>query len=296
MGNEWLATRLSGIDWRQTFSDYAQITFGVFLLSLAFNLFYVQNEVVPGGVSSLGVIANYLFKAPVGLIVFVLNVPIFIAGLVWAGGVATGARTLYAIVAFSFILDVTAPFLPSLTKTPLLYIAFGGALDGLGIGIVLRAQGTTGGTDILARVLYRFTGIGISEWMFVLNGGIVVLAAIVFGLEQAMYGVMIAGVSAFVTDVTLSGGQEARQALIISDKSEQIRDALLHRMERGVTVISSHGGYTDTERPILMCVVRRTEIITLRRLVYEIDPRAFVTVGLITNVWGEGFDRIDREV
>lgn len=290
-----LRARLRGVDWKQTAFDYLMITLGVFLLSLAFNLFYVPNEVVPGGVFSVGVLANSALGIPVGVVTMVLNIPIFLAGLRWAGGVSSGLRTVYAILLFSVLVDALAGKLPEVTREPLLYIAYGGTLDGLGIGLVLRAEGTTGGTDILGRLLNRFTGIRTSQGIFLFNGLILAGAAWLFGVEQAMYGVMLAGVSAFVADLVLAGGRQARQAFIISSKWEAIRDRLLHSLGRGVTILSGEGAYTGSERPTLMCIIGRSEVIPLKRLVSEVDPQAFVVIGTTSDVWGEGFERMDGQ-
>src|SRR5690606_21009132 len=291
-----LAGQVAKLGRRQIAIDYVTMTAGAFALGLAYNLFFVPNEVVSGGISGVGVIAHYLFGWPVGLVTLLLNVPLFIAGLRWGGGLSTGVRTVYAVIVMTATIDLTAPFIPAVTDNPLLFITYGGLLDGLGVGLVLRAQGTTAGTDIMARLLHHFTGLEISRGMFLTNALIIAGAAIVFGLEKAMFGVIVAAISAWAVNVVLAGGRQARQAFIISEKWEEVRDVMLTEMGRGVTIVPGTGAYTGRERPMLMSIVSPREVPAVRRLVHDIDPRAFVIFGMATEVYGEGFYPIDREV
>lgn len=297
-----LAERWQGFiaDWRgntrRMIGDYLQITLGALIMAVGYNLFLISNGIVSGGITGLGIIANEVFNWPVGLVVFALNVPLFAAGLRWGGGFTTGLRSVYGVIMLSLALDLTAPYLPVITDNPLLYIMYGGLLDGLGVGLVLRAQGTTGGTDIIGRVVKTWTGIPISQIVFVTNVIIIGLAALIFGVEKALYGVMVAAVSAYAVDFVLGGSNRVRQAIIISSEWQQIRDGVLAELGRGVTIVPARGGYTDNDRPILICVVGRSELITLRRLVMAIDPTAFVIVTATTEVWGHGFTAINDEI
>ena len=287
-------TRSTG--WGQILLDYGLITAGALSLALGYNLFFVANGIVSGGISGVGIIVHHLAGWPVGLVTALLNIPLFLAGLRWGGGMTTGVRTVYAVLVLSAAIDLTAPVLPTVTANPLLYITYGGLLDGLGVGLVLRSQGTTGGTDIIARLLRHFTGLEVSRGMFISNAIIIAGAALVFGLEKAMYGVMVAAISAWTVDVVLSGGRQARQAFIISDAWEQVRDALLEELGRGVTVVPAVGAYTGRERPMLMCIISPREVAAVRRLVQTIDPGAFVIIGTASEVYGEGFYPMDRSV
>jgi len=291
---ERLATHVARNGWRQIIIDYITITLGAVVLALANNLFFVPNEVVSGGITGIGIISHHLIGTPVGLVTLLLNVPLFIAGLRWAGGFATGVRTIYATLVMSVAIDLTAPLVPDITDNPLLFITYGGLLDGLGVGMVLRAQGTTAGTDIVARLLHHFTGLEVSRGMFISNALIITAAAIVFGLEKAMYGVIVAGVSAWSVNTVLAGGRQARQAFIISERWEEVRDALLMELARGVTIVPGVGAYTGKERQMLMCIISPREVAALRRLVHIIDPEAFVVIGFASEVYGEGFYPIDR--
>jgi uncharacterized membrane-anchored protein YitT (DUF2179 family) len=291
-----LKAYLAHLDWRATLWDYLQMTVGALSLALAYNLFFVPASVVSGGISGVGIIAYHLLGWPVGLVTLSLNIPLFIANLRWGGGIKSGIRTIYAVTVMSLAIDLTAPLLPTVTDNPLLVVAYGGLLDGLGVGLVLRARGTTGGTDIVAWLLRRFTGLEVSQGMFIANALIIGAAAWVFGLEQALYGVMVAAVSAWAVDFVLAGGRRARQALIISEKWPLIRDALLKELQRGVTIIEGEGAYTGTPRPVLMCVISPREVASVRQLVQAIDPQAFVIISAATEVWGEGFGSIHSQL
>lgn len=293
---EAFAAHVKKHGWRQIIIDYVLLTIGALMNSVAYDLFYIPNDVVSGGIGGVGIIANHFWGWPVGLVTLLLNIPLFIAGLRWGGGITTGIRTIYAVTVMSLGIDLLAPYLPEVTTNPLLYITYGPLLDGAGLALVLRAQGTTGGTDIIAQLLKKFTGLEISRGMFISNTAIIVGAALIFGLERAMYGVMVAAVSAFAVDTVLAGGRRARQVYIISNQWEAVKDILLHELERGVTILSGRGGYTGADRTILMCVISPREVARVRRLVQEIDPDAFVIVGSTTEVWGEGFQPIHHDL
>lgn len=284
--------RMRGLNWRQTLSDVAIISAGAMINALSFNLFFIPNNVVTGGIAGLAVILHRLLGWPVGLMIIAMNVPLFVAALRWAGGLRMGLRTVYAVVVFSLAIDLLAPYVSPVTDNPLLYVAYGGLMSGAGLGLVFRAQGTTGGTDIIARLLRRLVGWPVSRGVFVADALIIGGAALVFGLERAMYGIIVLGISAWAIDVVLAGGRRARQAMVISSQWEAVRDMLLHELGRGVTVVPAHGAYTGEERPLLLCIINSGEVARLRRLVQAVDAGAFVVVGLTSEVWGEGFDSI----
>ncbi len=281
---------------REVIADYALITLGCVMMAVTNDAFWVPNRVVSGGLSGIGIIANYLYHWPVGAVMLALNIPLFLAGLRWGGGITTGIRTIYATVVLALAIDLLAPIIPSPTANPLLYITYGSIIDGIAMGLIFRAQATTGGTDIIGRLLRHFFGLDISRGVFIANALTTLAAIVVLGLERAMYGVMVAALNAWVIDVVLAGGRRARQVIIISEAWEGVRDAILSRMERGVTVLEGHGAYTGAARPVLMCVMAPSEIPVLRRLVLSIDPKAFVAVAATTEVWGEGFASIHSEI
>lgn len=283
-------------DWKRilkrtgrTLLDYIVIAIGSVMIAIAADLFLIPNRVVSGGVMGIGTILYYLVGTPVGLVTLILNVPLFLVGILWAGGLASGVRTIYAVVIMSLSIDLLQPYLPPVTSDPLLYTLYGGLLDGLGMGLVFWAGGTTGGTDIVARLFHRFFDVKLGHTLLVSNVVILGSAALVFGLESVLYAIIVAYVSSQVIDLVQEGFSRSRSTLIISDRHEEIRAAVLTELERGVTVLYGEGGYTARKRPVLLCAVSQSEVTRLKRLVQRIDPAAFVILSPASEVLGEGF-------
>ncbi len=269
--------------------DYALIAVGAVLIALAADMFLIPNRVVSGGVMGISTILYYLIGTPVGLVTLLINIPLFIAGVLWAGGLTAGMRTVFGVVVMSLAIDWLQPHVPRISADPLLYTLYGGLLDGLGLGLVLRAGGTTGGTDILAKLLHRLWGARLGVTLLAANVVILGAAAFVFGVEPALYALLITYVSSQVVDLVQEGMARARSCLIISEQHALIREAILRDMERGVTVLYGEGGYTGQERPVLLCAIAQHEVTRLKRLVQEHDPAAFVIVSPASEVLGEGF-------
>jgi len=269
--------------------DYAEIVVGSLLVAAGTNMFFVPNNVVSGGVTGLSIIAHHYFKTPVGMVVLALNLPLLWLGWRFAGGIRFFVRTLVSVIVLSAGIDLTAPFLMPPTHDRLLVICYGGLLDGLGMGLVFRGRGTTGGTDILARLAHRYLGVGIGQSLLAMNVAIFGGAAFIFGAEAVMVALALAFVSARVLDVVQSGFSAARSALIISEDCDAVREAILNKLGRGVTVLHGQGGYTGEQRPVLYVVVSPHEVGRLKRLVSQVDRAAFVAITPAQEVLGEGF-------
>lgn len=280
---------LQGVNWWRALLHTVQIAAGSALLALAYNLFFVPNDVVPGGVSGIAVILHHVFGWPVGLVNLALNVPLFLIGLRWGGGVNTGLRTAWAVTVFSVAVDWMPLPLEPITQSPVLYVTYGGLLSGAGVALVYLAQGTLGGTNILGRLLPLITPLTVSQSIFIADGLVIVAAAFVFGLEAAMFGLMVTAVGAWALDTVLAGGRRSLQALVISGQWQAVRDALLNDLHRGVTVLNGQGGFSGDERTLLLVIINRSEAARLRHLVRAIDPGAFVMVTPTSEVWGAGF-------
>jgi len=279
-------------NWRTVASlitDYALVVTGAVCVALAADLFLIPNQVVPGGVVGIATILRYTLGTPVGLVNLLINLPLFLAGLRWIGGLRFAVRTGVAVLVMSLALDLLPPYLPETTSDPLLYTLYGGMLDGLGMGLVFRAGGTTGGTDILARLFQRFTGVNLGGTLLGINVAILGTAAAVFGLEPALYALIAAFVSSKVIDLVQEGFSHARAALIISDKPETVCQQVMERLGRGITVLQGQGGYTSVQRQVLYCVVAQSEVSRLKRLVNETDPNACIVISQAQEVLGEGF-------
>ncbi len=274
--------------------DYALIAVGAVLVALAADLFAIPNKVVPGGVTGIATILHYTLGTPVGAITLALNVPLFLAGIRWGGGMRFAARTLFATVIMTLSIDFFAPRVQPITHDPLLYTLYGGILDGIGVGLVFRARGTTGGTDILAQLLNRWIDISLSVWLLVLNVLILGAAGMVFGWEQALYALILSFVSSRTIDVVQEGLSYSKSAFIVSNHAASIRRAIIEQLGRGVTVLQGWGGYTESQRTILLSVVAQSEVSQLKELIHSIDEQAFVIIGQAQEVLGEGFKKLDQ--
>lgn len=269
--------------------DYGQIVLGSVLVAIGTNMFFVPNNVVSGGAVGVAIILHHVLRTPVGLVTLALNVPLIWLGWKYAGGMRFFVRTLVAVVVMSAAIDVSAPFIVPPTTDRLLVICYGGLLDGLGMGLVFRGRGTTGGTDVLARLAHRFLGIGIGQALLTINVMIFAAAAFIFGAEAVMVALALAFVSARVLDVVQAGFSAARTAIIISEQPDAVKHAVLHRLGRGVTVLQGQGGYTGQPRPVLYVVLAPQEVGRLKRLVARVDGKAFVAITPAQEVLGEGF-------
>lgn len=282
--------------WLVLVRDYVQIIIGSVLVAVSIDLFLVPNDVVSGGVAGIAIILNDLVNAPIGLTILLLNLPLLVAGWRYLGGLVFGIRTVAAIIALSVATDTLGPLLGrwiTAPSDPLLYTLYGGLLDGLGIGLVFRARGTTGGTDIMAQFMERRRGIPLGTSLLLLNGVVFAAAAYLFSFDKVLYALIVSFVSARAVDVVLKGFGQAQQAIIVSSAPDAIRQRILHDLGRGVTLLEGRGGYTDGTRTVLLTVVARSEISVLKQLLHDADPHAFVIFGT-AEVAGEGFQSLKQ--
>ncbi|MBN1888466.1 MAG: YitT family protein [Thermoflexales bacterium] len=269
--------------------DYAQLTVGAVMIAAGLNAFLAPNHVVSGGVSGIAMMIHFAFGLPIGAVLLCLNIPLLILLMRYAGGLRLGIRTVYATAVMSVAIDLLAPYIPPVTADPLLYTIFGGLLDGLGMGLVFRARGTTGGTDIVAKLVNRFWGIQLGQVILWVNTGVLLSAALLVGLQPALYALIVTFIASRVVDAVQEGAVYSRAAIIVSRKTDAIRQAVFDELERGVTILEGRGGYTDTEQQVLYVVVAVSEIAVLKRLLGTIDPQAFVVISDAHEVLGYGF-------
>ena len=266
------------------------ILVGSAITALGMDLFLVPNKIAGGGVSGIAIIIHYLAHLPVGATMLIMEIPLFIASMRFLG-FGFGIRTLLGAVSLPFFIDGFAPFLQKVTENNLLASLYGGIFVGVGIGIVFRSKGSTGGTDELAALIHRFIKIPLGQILLVLDGLIIAGAGVVFGLESALYALITVFVTSRVIDVVQEGLSVVRAALIISDYSEDIAKGILGRLNRGATALEGTGLYTGKRREILLAVVSQSEVSLLKEVVYEVDPDAFLIVADVHEVLGEGFKK-----
>lgn len=278
---------------RQYLIDATGILIGSVIMAVGLNMFMVPNSLAPGGISGLGIILFHLFGLPVGLTIIIANIPLFIAAHIVLGPRVI-VQSLLGTFVFSLAVEITAPYLAAATSDLLLAAVYGGVVMGVGVGLVFRFRGSTGGTALLSLILAKTSGI--SPGQALLWGDLVVLALaiFVFGSEAAMYAALSLFVSSRVIDAVLEGLGLAKAALIITCCGEEINVKLLHELGRGVTRIAGLGGYTGIRREILLCVVTRPQVARLKSIIHEVDAEAFVIIGNATEVHGEGFRKIQQ--
>ena len=271
--------------------DYLLIGLGALLQALALRLFLVPARLASGGVSGMSQIINYYTGWPVGLMIFIGNVPLFFLGWRFLGGRRFALRTAFAVVCISFFTDFLVLFLPEqgLTTDIVLNTLYGGIVSGIGFGLVYRGQGTSGGSDILARMLNNWRGISISQSYMLTDALIMFLAGLSFSWENALYALVMLYVSGIAAEVAMEGSNVVRTALIITNNPDPVVQDILESMERGVTILPGKGAFTGMERTILYCVVTRSEVAQIKALVKEADPQAFIVIGQANEVLGEGF-------
>lgn len=268
--------------------NYALVIIGSLIVALALNMFLVPNKIAAGGVSGLATVVHHVANMPVGLTMLLVNIPLFVVSLK-VFGTRFGLKSFLGAIATSVFIDVLAPFLPALTADSFLASIYGGLLSGVGIGLTLRAGGSTGGTDIAAQLLHHFTRLGVGRMLLVVDGLVILFAGIVFNAELALFAFIGVYVSSRMIDFIQAGGMYAKAAFIITNESEAIINGILHELERGVTRLKGQGMYTGEDRPVLFVIVSRREIGRLRTLVTQIDPQAFMVLTNVTEVLGEGF-------
>lgn len=274
--------------WRRAAGEYLGILVGAAVTAVALDWFLVPNRIAAGGVSGLATITYHLFGWPVGITMLALNVPLFLAGL-WAIGLRFGVKTLVGTVATSLFIDAFAPYLRPITQDPLLASIYGGLIAGLGLGITFRFGGSTGGTDMAARLIQRLSTLSVGSALLAVDGAVIFASAIAFDPEVALYALISVFITTKTIDLVQVGEAYAQAAFIISEKAEEIGSAILNDLERGATSLSGRGLYTGAKREVLFVIVGRHEIQALRKLVRAIDPGAFVAITDVSDVLGEGF-------
>ena len=276
--------------WR-SIKDFLLIILGGLLQALALRTFLVPSLLVGGGISGLAQLFHYLWNLPIGAVTLLGNIPLFIIGWRFLGGPRFAVRTILAVFSYTVFVDIlveltgTAP----ITDDLLLNSLYGGILLGVGLGLVYLGQGTSGGTDILGRILNRRFGMSISLAYMVTDSFAVILSGFFFGWDRALYGLIMIYLSGVAADMISQGTNVIREALIITDKTEEVINAISDVLGRGTTIIEAKGGYTQKDRPMIFCVVTAGEVIRLKTIVQETDPNAFMVVGHVNEALGEGF-------
>ncbi|MBH0230898.1 YitT family protein [Halobacillus yeomjeoni] len=267
--------------------EYSLVILGSFFVALAFNVFLLPNNIASGGVAGISTITKAVFDWEPGVVQWVLNIPLFIIGVVILGK-NFGLKSFVGTIVLPLFVLLTND-IDAATDNSLLGAIFGGMGVGLGLGIVFRGRASTGGIDLAAQVVHKFTHLPLGISVALLDGMIVVTSALVFSLEEGLYALIGLFATSRTIDFVQVGFNTSKNVMIITEYVEDVRDSIFEEIDRGVTVLSGAGGYTERERRVVMCVVQQNEFIKLTQTVKMVDPGAFVIAMNATEVLGEGF-------
>lgn len=273
--------------------EYLIITVGCFFYAVSINYFFISNHLAEGGVAGICLILFYLFKLPVGIMYFVINIPLLIMGWKLVGRDFL-FKTLYGTSCLSFLITLTETW-KGPSNDIMLGSVYGGVLIGIGLGLIFMVNGSTGGTDVVARILNRYFDIPLGRTMLILDVVILGIAAIFFGKEIVMYTLISMTIVSKAIDYFQDGYTKAKGITIISSKSEEIKERIMNETGRGTTIIKGEGGFTGNEMDLLFCVVSKFEVTKVKTIVKETDSFAFLTISDVSEVLGEGFKALNNK-
>lgn len=271
--------------------SYFMITLASAIYAVGFNWFYVPNDIAFGGITGVGQIINAILPwAPIGTVVIILNIPLFILGWRLLGGHLL-LSSLYAMAISSVFIDIINSIWTFEAMDSMLACVFGGVFMGASLGMVFQQGATTGGTDLIARLLkLKITWLPMGKLLIATDMVVIVASAIAFGsVYSALYGVVALYIAGIVMDRMLYGLDSAKVAYIISDRFKEIADALVNDLDRGVTILQGQGAYSGAEKKVLMCAFKQRQIVSIKKMVKELDPSAFIIVCDAHEVLGDGF-------
>jgi uncharacterized membrane-anchored protein YitT (DUF2179 family) len=282
-----------------TLRDFALVLTGALLQAVGLRLFLVPANLAMGGISGISQLINHFTGWPIGMMIFIGNVPMFLLGWRYLGGRRFLVRTGVAVAAYALFTDLLLllPFFPKkgITDDVVLNSLYGAVVLGIGYGLVYRAQGTSGGSDILARILNHWRGIPMTQSYLMTDTLVIMAAGFVFGWPRALYSIIVLYVSGLVSDSTLQGGATVRTAMIVTGQAETVAGRILAETGRGVTILNGTGAYTGAARSVLYCVMSRSEVQQIKMIVHEQDPNAFLVIGQAHEALGEGFQSFKKQ-
>jgi len=262
---------------------------GAFLFTFALNNFIIANRLAEGGFVGISILGLYLYEIPAGITFLVLNIPLLFVG--WRKfGRPFIMKTILGVVAVSVFTEINEGWFRMGVEDKLLAALYGGVFAGVGLGIIFRFGGTTGGADIVARLLNHKYGWSMGRFIFLIDVVVIGTTSFIVGIDTAMYSLVALFVAAKAIDVVLEGVSSSRAMTIVSDKTREIAEKVHAELERGTTLLKGTGGYTGQDKEVLYVVVSRDEIIRIQQICREIDPSSFIVVNEVHDVLGEGFN------
>lgn len=275
--------------------NYMIITIGAIVYGIAISLFLDPNDLAPGGITGISIILNRIIGVETGTLVMIINIPILLVGL-WKFGVKFLLSTIYATIISSYAINLFADFTP-ITKDPVLAVVVGATLLAVALGMIFRAEATTGGTDIIVKLLRRrFQHLKTGRLFLTIDVMIVLLSGFVFqNIETALYALIGVLIMSFVFDTILYGTDGGKLLYIISNHSDEIAPRLLEEVDAGITFLQGKGAYSNMHKNIIMCVVRKQMLPEIEEIIKEEDPNVFYIVSNAAEIYGEGYKNIFSE-
>lgn len=281
---------------RESIKEFALITIGIFLVAISVVYFFEPNNIAAGGITGLAIVINhYIPFISIGPLVLMMDAILFIVALIVLGA-KFGAKTIYSSFLLSTSMWLMQTFIPiNITNDLILATIFGTLISAVGMAIVFNANASTGGTDIIAKILNKFFHIEIGKSLLIVDFLVTLLGAVTFGINIGLYGLLAVIINGVVIYNIIAGFKTKSEITIISEKNKEISKFILDDLERGCTFIKGIGGFTGKDTSILYTVLDRNEFIKLKNKIKEIDKNAFITVGEVHEVMGEGFIGIDED-
>lgn len=272
--------------------EYVLITIGILMVASGIYFFLVPSNLATGGVSGLAIIiGKFLPNVPVGLLMLILNIILFIIGFLIIGP-GFGLKTIYASLGLSggiWIFERVFPISKPIANDLMITLIFGVGIAGLGMAIVFNQNASTGGTDIIAKIINKYFHVDMGKSLLMADFLITIVAGITFGAQAGMYALLGVILNGFVIDGFINGLNVSKQVTIISSRGTEVKDFIINKLERGVTIYDAKGAYSGESREVLITIMNRREFIKLRTYIKELDKRAFITVSDVHEVLGEGF-------
>ncbi|MBR5497310.1 MAG: YitT family protein [Clostridia bacterium] len=285
------------INVRDIILDILICTLGAFIYSVGINCFISPNELSSGGATGLAILANYLWNVPIGGAMFAINIPLFVISFIVFGKNFI-IKTLFSTAMTSLLIDAGVYFLPAYEGDKILAAVFGGALLGVGLGVIFTRGATSGGTDIMGRLLKKaMPHITMGRLVMICDLCVVLLAGLVYkNIESVLYATIVFIVSSKSIDLVLYGSDSGKMMMIISSNAEEIAKAITSETPRGVSIVPVKGAYTGEEKHMLLSVVRPNEVNKMRKIVRRFDEKPFIIISDASEILGLGFKPTDNEL
>lgn len=285
------------INFKELILDILICSAGAFIYAIGVNCFVSPNEISSGGATGLAILANHLWNFPIGTAMFAINIPLFVISLI-VFGKGFIVKTLFSTFMTSFFIDIGTLFMPAYEGDKLLAAVFGGAIMGIGLGVIFTRGSTSGGTDIMGKLLKKaFPHLSMGRLVMICDLFIVLLAGVVYrNIESILYATIVFVVSSKSIDMLLYGSDRGKMIMIISDNADEIAKAITSETPRGVSILPCQGAYTGKAKHMLLSVVRPHEVAKMRKIVKRFDEKPFIIISDAAEILGLGFKPTDNDL